>query len=135
MSKTVPFQTTQFSISTQLSSIGRIDRILSGATTPGLSGPGNDGNEEVLCIPRSSSITGILPLDCLVSYPGHPLGGVTYPSAEVQSVYSTAPAPTGQQLPLGDVIVIGVAVPFSKIGLLSYKRLVNYSSAKLHTGS
>ena len=25
-----------------------------------------------------------------MSYPGHSLGGVSYPSAEVQSVYSTA---------------------------------------------
>ena len=28
-----------------------MDRALSGATTPGQSGPGSDGNEEVLCIP------------------------------------------------------------------------------------
>ena len=28
----------------------------------------------------------------LVSYPGHSLGGDSYPSAEKQSVYSTAPA-------------------------------------------
>ena len=27
--------------------------------------------------PQSSSITGALPLDCLVSYPGHSLGGLT----------------------------------------------------------
>ena len=31
---------------------------LSGATTPGQSGPGSDGNKEVLHIPQSSSITG-----------------------------------------------------------------------------
>ena len=31
--------------------------------------------------------------DCLASYPGHPLGGgESYPSAEIQSVYSTSPA-------------------------------------------
>ena len=58
---------------------------------PGQSGPGSDGNEEVLRIPQSSSIAGTSPSDCLVSYPGHSLGG-SYPSAEVQSVYSTAPA-------------------------------------------
>ena len=46
-----------------------MDRALSGATTPGQSGPG--------------SITGTSPSDCLVSYPGD--------SLEVQSVYSTAP--------------------------------------------
>ena len=39
----------------------------------------------VLHIPPSSSIT-----DCLVSYPGH-LFGESYPSAEMQSVYSRAP--------------------------------------------
>ena len=44
----------------------------------------------VLCIPQSSSTAGTFLSDCLVSYPGHSLG--SYPSAEVQSVYSTAPA-------------------------------------------
>ena len=29
---------------------------------------------------------------CLVSYTGHSLGAESYPSAEVQSMYSTAPA-------------------------------------------
>ena len=37
----------------------------SGATTPGQSGPGSDGNEVVLCILQNSRIT-----DCLVSYLG-----------------------------------------------------------------
>ena len=68
--KTVLFQTIQFSISTQFSYIWPTDRILSGATTPGKSGPGSDGDEGILRIPQSSSITGILPLDCFVSYPG-----------------------------------------------------------------
>ena len=65
---------------------------LSGATTPGQSGPGSDGNEGVLRIPQSSSTAGTSPSDCLVSYPGHSLWGGSYPSAEVQSEYSTAPA-------------------------------------------
>ena len=65
---------------------------LSGATTPGKSGPGSDGNEGVLRIPLSSSIAGTSPSDFLVSYTGHSLGGVSYPSAEEQSVYSTAQA-------------------------------------------
>ena len=30
------------------------------------------------------------PSDCLVLYPGHTLGVESYPSAEAQSVYSTA---------------------------------------------
>ena len=52
------------------SSIRPIDRILSGVTTPSQNGPGNDGNEEILCIPQSSSVTGASPSDCLKSYPG-----------------------------------------------------------------
>ena len=44
-----------------------MDRALSGATTPGQSGPGIDGNEGVLHIPQSSSIAGTSPSDCLVS--------------------------------------------------------------------
>ena len=69
-----------------------MDRALSGATTPGQSGPGSDGNEGVLRIPQSSSIAGTSPSDCLVSYPGHSFGGGSYPSSEKQSMYSTAPA-------------------------------------------
>ena len=69
-----------------------MDGTLSGFITPGQSGPGSNGKEGVLCIPQSSSITGASPLDYLVSYPGHSLGGVgeSYPSAKMQSVYSTA---------------------------------------------
>ena len=65
---------------------------LSGATTPGQSGPGSDVNEGVLRIPQSDRITGTSPSDCLVSYLGQTLGVGSYPSIEVQSVYSTAPA-------------------------------------------
>ena len=52
------------------------------------SGPGSDGNERVLCIPQSSRITGTSPSDCLVSYPGHSLGG-SYSSAEKKLAYSS----------------------------------------------
>ena len=89
-SQTVLFQTIQFSISTQFSSIWPIDRTLSGSTTLGQIGPGSDGNEGVLCIHQSSSITGMTPSDCLVSYPEDSEEGF-YPSAEVQLVYSTVP--------------------------------------------
>ena len=51
--------------------------LLSGAITPVQSGPGSDGNEGVPRIPQNSSITGILPSDCLVSYPGYSLGDLT----------------------------------------------------------
>ena len=84
MSKIVLFQTIQFSISRQFSSIWPIDRTLSGATTQGQSRPVVNGNERVLRIPQGSSITGTSPSDCLVSYPGHSLGE-SYPSAEKQS--------------------------------------------------
>ena len=89
--KTVLFQTIQFSISTQFSSIWPIGRSLSGATTPDQSRSGSDGNEGGLRIPQRSSITGTSPSDSLVSYPGHSLWG-SYSSVEMQSVYSTAPA-------------------------------------------
>ena len=49
--------------------ISHIDKSLSGATTPGQSGPRSDGNEGVLSIPQSSSITGAFPSDCLISCP------------------------------------------------------------------
>ena len=74
------------------SSIQPIDKILSGATTPGLSGPGSDGNEGVLNIPKSSGTNGDSQLDCLMPYSRHLVGRESYPSAEMQSVYSTAPA-------------------------------------------
>ena len=45
----------------------------------------------VICFPQSSCITATSPSDCLVSYPEHSLEGRSYSSAEMQSVYSTAP--------------------------------------------
>ena len=39
-------------------------------------GPESNGNEGVLCIPQSSSITEASPTDCSVSYPGLSLGDV-----------------------------------------------------------
>ena len=67
----VPYQTIQFSISKQFSSIWLIDKTLSGATTPSQCEPGSDGNEGLLRIPQSSSITEPLTSDYLVSYQGH----------------------------------------------------------------
>ena len=66
-------------------------RTLTGATTPGQSGPRGNGNEGTLNIPQNSSITRASPSDCLVSYPGHALWE-SYLSADMQSVYSTSPA-------------------------------------------
>ena len=48
---------------------------LSGVTTLGQSGSGSNGNEGVLRIPQSSSITGTSSSDCLMSYPEHLLWG------------------------------------------------------------
>ena len=90
--KPVLFQTIQFSISMQFSSNWSIDRALSGATTPGQNEPGSDGNERVLLIPQSSCNTGTSSSDYLVSYQDTRLGWGSYSSAEVQSVYSTAPS-------------------------------------------
>ena len=68
-----------------------MNRTLSGITTPGQSGPGSNGNEEVLHI-RQISEPGASPLDGLMLYSGHSLGRRSYPSIEMQSVYCTAPA-------------------------------------------
>ena len=71
-------QTIQLSISRQFSSIWPIERTLSGATTPGQSGPGSNGNKGVLCIPQSSSITGInLTIWLFRVISGHLWGGLT----------------------------------------------------------
>ena len=67
-----------------------MDWTLSGATTPGQSWPGSDGNEGVLRISQSSCIPGASLSDCLLSHPGHSLGCLN-PSAEKQCVYSMAP--------------------------------------------
>ena len=99
MSKTVLFQAIPFSISTHFSSILIIDRVLSGATTSVKNGPGRDGNEVVLRIPQSSSITGTSPSDCLVSYLEHSLWRY-YSSAQVNLVYSTAPADWAKEVVL-----------------------------------
>ena len=56
------------------SSIWTINMTLSGVSTSGQNGPESDGNEKVLCIPQSSSITGASLLNCLVSYTGHWFG-------------------------------------------------------------
>ena len=85
------FQTFQFSINAQFSSIWPINRTLLGVTTQSLGGPGSDGNKRIIHIPKRSRITGTSPSDCLVSYLGHWLRK-SYPSAEIYSVYSPAPA-------------------------------------------
>ena len=51
-------------------SIWPIDKTLSGATTPGQSGPGSNGIKRVLHIPQISKARAS-PSDVLLSYPGH----------------------------------------------------------------
>ena len=69
-----------------------IDRILSGATTPGRNWFGSNRNEEVLHIPQSSTDWS-LTIRCFI-FMNRALVGVggCYLTAEMQSVYSTAPA-------------------------------------------
>ena len=67
-----------------------IDRTLSGAIVPVQSGHGGDGNEGVLCIPTSFSITEASSSDYLVLYSGHSLGECHY-SAEIQSEHCAVP--------------------------------------------
>ena len=71
--KPILFQTIQFSFILLFSSIWLKDRTLSGATTPGQSRHESDGNEGVLLITQSSSITGTSPSDCLMWYSEHTL--------------------------------------------------------------
>ena len=73
--QTVLFLTIQFSINHLFihSLMSKFYLTLSGATTPGQSGPMSNGNEEVLCFPQSFSIIRASPSDYLVSYPGHSL--------------------------------------------------------------
>ena len=73
----------------QFSSIQPIDRARSGATIPDQSGLVSNGIEGEILIPQSPSITETSPADYFVFYPGHTLGE-SYPSDELQSVYSTA---------------------------------------------
>ena len=72
------------------SSVWPIDTTQTGATTPGQSASGNDGNEGVQHIPQSSR-TGASPSDVLVSNPGHSVRWGFYLSTEMQSMYPTAP--------------------------------------------
>ena len=77
----------QFSLALEQS----LDRILPGATTPGQGGSRTDGNKRVHPISQSSSFTGTSLSDFSVSYLGQSLGE-SYPSVEMQLVYSAATA-------------------------------------------
>ena len=91
---------------------------ISDATTPGQSGPRSNDNEEILCIPRSSSIIEASPFDCLVSYLGQSLGEF-YSSTDMQSVYSAAPANWAENIGI-TFSVIMLCYFYSNIILISY---------------
>ena len=59
--KTALFQAIQFSISTQFSSIWSIYWTLSGATFPGKSEPGSDGNQGYYAFPKAPGLLEHLP--------------------------------------------------------------------------
>ena len=92
--KRVLIDASQFNI-TQFISILPIYRTQSRSTSPGQSGPESHGNEGVHWISQSSSIIVASQSDGLVSYPEHMSEGGVYRSAEIQLVYSTAPANWG----------------------------------------
>ena len=64
-----------------------MERTLPVATTPGQSGTGSDGNEEILCIHQNSCITGTSPSESLMSYSGQSLREAC-PSAKKQAIHS-----------------------------------------------
>ena len=70
---------------------------LSGATTPSQSGPWSVSSEGVLRIPQSFSITENSLSDCLVSFSRNSFRE-SYPSSEMQVVYSAALADWAIQL-------------------------------------
>ena len=88
------------------SSIWLIDRTLSGATTPGQSGPGSNTNEVVLHTPQNS-LTVASPSYCQMSSSGHSLvgGGRSYSSEEMQSVYFAATDDWTTSRSVGQLIV------------------------------
>ena len=76
------------------SSIGPINKTLTGTTTlEQIRHGSNNSNEGVFHILQSSR-TGASPSNCLVSYPGHSdvCGGRSCLAVKMQSVYSTVPA-------------------------------------------
>ena len=124
MSKTVLFQTIQFSISKHFSSICPQNRTLSGTTCPGLSGPESDDNEGVLRIPQSSSITGTPLSDCLVLYPGHSLEGGVLPLCKKKKKKKKISRCILQPQPTGQYILLNVKKSFISNNSVKHKYAV-----------
>ena len=89
--KTVLFQVIQFCISTQFRSICPIDRTLSGATSPGRVDLGAMAMKSASHSPKLQHYLN-LPIRLFSVISRTIVVGGSYPSAEVRSVYSTAPA-------------------------------------------
>ena len=70
---------------------------LSGASTLSLSGPGSNGNKVVFHIPQSSS-NAASPSYGFKSYSRTLIGGGSYPSAEMKSIYFYSPNRLGYHL-------------------------------------
>ena len=85
---------------------------LSGATTMGQIGPGSNGNEGVLCIPQSSSITGTSPSDCLVSYTGHSLGGLLLYRCAIGLFYCPSQHRVNVKIVLFQLIQLSISTQF-----------------------
>ena len=81
-------------VGTQFSSIWPIDRTLSGVTTMGQGEPGSNGNEGLLRIFQSSSITGTSPSDCLESYLGYSLEGFLLLCWDAVTIFYSPSRPT-----------------------------------------
>ena len=77
--QTILFQIIQFSINHLFAQSLNVKQFYlthrSGATIQGQSEPGSAGDEGLLHILQTSSITGASLSDCLMSYPGHLLDG------------------------------------------------------------
>ena len=92
------FQTIQFSLIKQFNSIWTIDRTLSGATTSSRSKPGRDDNEGYSEFPKAPAFL----------EPDHQIGwyhiqdthwvGESYPSANMQSMYSAVQADWAREI-------------------------------------
>ena len=93
MSKTVPFWTIQFSISTQFSSIWLIDRTLSGATTQARMNLETVAIKGYSAFPKAPALLELHHhMFSVISRTFGGEGGGSYPSAGKQLEYSTAPA-------------------------------------------
>ena len=112
MSKQFYFKLFSFA-KVQYSSIWHIDKIPSCTAAPSQSGPGNNTNERVLCIPHRSSITGISPSYCLVTYPRHSLEE-SYTSAKMWSLYSIVPCDWAKYVLRSSLQVFNSRLSFSK---------------------